>query len=73
MELQVHQAGLHPNCTISPFQLLLNEKAEAMMEEVEQLVTVPEGIATSSAAMSTTVAAPALVTPTMSQNSADSQ
>ena len=54
------------------FQLLLSEKAEAMMEEVEQLVSVPEGIAISTVAMTTT-ATPALVTPDMSQNSTASQ
>ena len=43
-----------------------------MMDEVEQLVSVPEGIATSTVAMLTT-ATPALVTPDMSQNSAASQ
>ena len=43
------------------------------MEEVEQLVSVPEGIATSSAAMVPTMDTPALVTPDSSQNSALSQ
>ena len=44
-----------------------------MMEEVEQLVSIPEGIATSTVAMTTTTATPALVTPDMSQNSTASQ
>ena len=44
-----------------------------MMEEVEQLVSVPEGIATSTVAITTTAATPALVTPDMSQNTTSSQ
>ena len=46
-----------------------------MMEEVEQLVSVPEGIATStsSAASATIVDTPALITPDSSQSFALSQ
>lgn len=53
------------------FQLLLTEKAEAMMEEVEALVTVPQ--AANGDVTMATVATPAAITPGLSQTSVSSE